>query len=107
MINQNRNTFARSRQSDTIVVGAPKTMSSMDVLHRFMCEFRAAGRRALNTEIFETPAHAVMTGEAYCLKVWVAPKEEQQGVFKIKYEIDGRDDAASVRSGIFGKIFRA
>lgn len=104
MLKQNKCKPARLAQSDVIVIDAPASMTSMDVMHKFLSEFRNAGSRRLNTEIYEQPTHAVMTGDTYGLKVWVAPEAEREGRFEIKYEIDRKDAARTGQSGLLRKL---
>lgn len=68
-------------------------MTCMDVMHRFLKEFRAAASQPANTAIFENPAHAVMTSKRYTLKLWVTERVGEDNLFDIKYEIEG--DVAS------------
>ncbi len=106
MAKNNHKLRAQSEPARFIEIEAHKGQTCMDVMHKFLKEFRSTGASPVNTAIYENPAHAVMSAESYALKVWVTQKDEDSALFNIRYEIDGDFSANSVSGGFLPRLSR-
>ena len=87
-----------------ITISEMPELTCMDVMHRFLKEFRGAGHYTANTAIFENPAHAVMTEDTYILKLWVTERDGKAGLFDLKYEIEGDLQSDPISGGFLSRF---